>query len=260
MKRLMDYPLDDPPRVHAARDFDGPMAEAALGISLAEAGCSYEAAHLLRPTRKVWRDDPEAATAKAALDAQTWWNKNWREFAQLMQAGRRDDALSLLGDRAVQYWDLPPLLMHLAALATDLGSYELGAHIYRRISGLAARGLPKMPMKAFSYASAAGLVEVMSLSGEPDAALEAYHRLMPNPGNAMAHQLQGARLMVAAGQTDAALRQAAEIAQTALAERKGYSREVRLNFLDNAAELAPLRELSVWQKVREAPADFLAQA
>lgn len=262
MQRLIDLPLDDPEPIAAARAAlaaapGDDEAAVALGLVLAGAGCTYEAAHLLRPRRKMWKDADGAEAAKAALDAQAWWNKNWREFAQLSQAGRKDDALALLGGRAADYWDLPPLLMHLGGFAAKAGDPDLAEHIFRRIAGLADRGLPKMEMAAFAYASRASLIDLLAERGDTAAALAAYAGIRPNPGNAMAHELQGARLLVLAGREDDALSAVAGIVVVAEKERKGYSRDMRLAFVDRDPVLDDLRTRPEWQALRSDPVAFL---
>jgi hypothetical protein len=49
--------------------------------------------------RSRWKASKDAEAAKAALDAQSWWNENWRTFAPLKHSGKSDAALALLADR-----------------------------------------------------------------------------------------------------------------------------------------------------------------
>ncbi len=114
-----------------------------------------------------------------------------------------------------------------------------------------------MEMKAFAYAADAHLVDVRAARGNFDGALAAYDTLTPNPGNAMAHQIQGAHLAALAGHDDAALSRIAEIIVTAESERKGYSRDMRLKFVDNDPALAALRERSDWAALRSNPKAWL---
>lgn len=262
MDRLIAFPLDDAPgiarlRATVQRDPASDSAATALGIALAGEGCSYEAAVLLRPRRAIWKNTPEADMAKTALDAQTWWNKNWRAFAQLSQANKREDALALLGNRAVGYWDQPGLLMHLGGFAAETNRFDLAEHIFRRVSVLAERGLPKMTMTAFAYAGPAALVDILARRGRPDEALAQLRDLTPNHGNAMAHEIQTARLQVLAGQIDAALETTARLLVTALSERTGYSSSFRLDTADLDPDFAPLREHAEWAALRADPKGWL---
>lgn len=262
MDDLIDYPLKEPSKIAKLRQ----IAEAsgadddviAFGMALAKTGCTHEAATLLRPKRAKWKDRPDAPTGKTALEIQTWYNKNWKQFARLKQAGQRYEALELLGDRAPQFWDHPPILMHLGGFAVDQGKLDLAEHVFRRISYLADRGVPKINMTAFVYGAQAALLDVLSLRGEADKALQLWHKLEHNPGNAMAQQLQGARLMVAAGLDRAALRQVADIILTAEQARRGYSRDIRLEFVENSSDLAPLRKHKDWAVMRTDPVAYVA--
>ncbi len=258
MNELLAFPLDESAAIAALRKAarDSVEAQAALGVALAEAGCSYEAAMNLRPTRMRWKGTPGESAARQALDAQAWWNRSWRPFAQAMQAGRRDEAMGDLGDRAGLFWDFPPLLTHLAHTAKAGGQLDLARHLYVRIRDLADRGLPKMEMRAFDYVSRAGLIDVLIMQGEIATALDAYRELRPNPGNAMAHEIQGARLLALAGEEDGAMVAIADMLVTATKKRDGYSTEIRLDFIENAAELAPLRERSDWELMRADPAGY----
>ena len=154
MDRLANFPLNEPRKIRQLRQkYEASPGSAEiqteLGIALASGGCTYEATALLRPTRSVWKSSPKADVATSALAAQTWWNKNWREFAHRKHASDRAGALALLGDKAVDYWDLPPLLMHLGDFASADGKLDLAEHLYRRVQWLAQLGLPKMNMVAF---------------------------------------------------------------------------------------------------------------
>ena len=199
---------------------------------------------------------PDAEIAKAALAAQTWWNKNWRTFARLKQAGDREAALTLLGGRAVDYWDLPPLLMHLGDFAIETDHLDLSEHLYRRVFGLAQRGLPNMNMDAFHYVSQSSLVDVCLRRGDTVAALAAHDALQPNAGNAMAHEMQKVRILVASAKYDQAMGFIAKMLLTAANARKGYSRTLRIEFVENSPDLEPLRARSDWPKLLADPASF----
>ncbi len=263
MERLIGFPLIETTEIAVLRDQvrtapgEG-AAEIALGRALTGQGCTYEASALLRPWRSVCKTSPEAETAKAALAAQTWWRKNWRDFAQLKQAGRREEALTLLGDRAVLFWDLPPLLMHLGGFAAETGRFDLAEHIFQRISDLAKRGLPRMNMTAFAYVAPASLVEVMARRGKVEGSLALHRDLTPNPGNAMTHEIQMIRLLARAARIDDGLSAVAQMLVTAMTSRKGYGREMRLDCADNDADLAPLRAHSDWAELRANPKAYLA--
>ena len=84
-----------------------------------------------------------------------------------------------------------------------------------------------------------------------------WRKLEASPGNAMAQQLQGASLMVAAGADDEALRQIAGIIVTAQKERKGYGRDVRLDFVEDSPVLTSLRKHKDWAAMKADPAAFL---
>ena len=120
--------------------------------------------------------------------------------------------------------------------------------------GLAERGLPKMDMTAFTYVSQAALIDVLLLRGKAKAALAAHEALVANPGNAMAHELQKARALVANKQEDDAMRCIAGMLITAEKHRKGYSRVIRLEFIDAATELDRLRRRPDWQSLLDDPA------
>lgn len=261
MDDLIDYPLKEPTKIRKLRAASEDGADEgiiALGMALAKSGCTHEAAVILRPLRAKWKTHRDAEAGKAALEVQTWYNKNWRDFADLKHQGKIDQALALLGDRAAQFWDHPPILMHLGGFAIDMGKLDLAEHIFRRIAYLADRGVPKINMTAFVYAAQAALLDVLSTRGQADKALKLWRTLEHNPGNAMAQQLQGASLMVAAGAIDEALRQVADIIVTAQKERKGYSREVRMDFVDNSPDLESLRTHPDWASMRADPAGYLA--
>ncbi|MEM7221491.1 MAG: hypothetical protein AAF495_00840 [Pseudomonadota bacterium] len=262
MKRLLDFPLAEPEEIAALRRAAAaapkdPDQQVAFAAALSRAGCTYEAAHLLRPLRSHWKGSDLEAVARAALEAQSWWNKNWRDFAQRKQAGDWTGALALLGDRAVDFWDLPPLLIHLAGFAEDDGELALADHLYRRVLGLAERGLPKLNMTSFIYVAEAGLVEILLARGQAQEALARHRALTPNPGNAMAYELLTLKLLVATGAHEAAMVQAATTLTIAKKHRAGYSRALRLDFIEKAPELAPLRKRADWRELLEDPGAYL---
>ena len=85
-----------------------------------------------------------------------------------------------------------------------------------------------------------------------------YHRaIRPNHGNVMAHELQRIKLLVATGNLDEAMREAASTMITASKHRSGYSKKMRLDFIDRSPELAALRERSDWRALLDDPAAFL---
>ena len=265
MLRLHAFPLNEPREIDALRRESTAAAgdvsvQIALGIALSGAGCTYEAAALLRPLRSRSKSTDAADQALLALEAQTWWNKNWREFVHLKRGGNSDAALELLADRAVLFWDMPPLLIHLGDIAVKDGRFELANHLYQRVFNLAQRGLPKMNMAAFEYVSQAAMVETLLLSGKADEALERHRAITPNPGNAMAHEIQYTTLLVATFNLDAAMRQAASTLITAEKHRSGYSREIRTRFIEAAPELAPLRERADWGAMVKDPLGYLRGA
>lgn len=262
MRELLALPVDDPPEIaalkRAAEQEPGDdVSVVAYGLALARSHCGYQAARVLRPLRKLWKDSPDATVAQAALDAQTWWNKTWKDFAALSRAGEHAAALELLGDRALCFWDFPPLLAHLTRFSITSGDFELAENIARRIHLLSQQGVPKINMAAFAYGSQEDLIEILWRRGDPAGALERHRKLEPNPGNAMAYEIRRAELLVAAGHADEAMRQVATILQTARNERKGYSREVRLDFVDNAPELAVLRDRDDWAAMHLDPGAWL---
>lgn len=262
MLRLQSFPLEELGDIAALRGQcavspDDVAAQVALGVALSNAGCTYEAATILRPLRSQWVSSPSSEQARFALEAQTWWNKHWREFAQFIHAGKRGAALKLLGDRAVAYWDMPPLLIHLGGFAVEDDRLELANHLYQRVYDLSQRGLPKMNMTAFEYVAQAALVDTMLLSGRPAEALERHRAITPNPGNAMAHEMQHIKLVVANLQFDLAMRQAASILITAEKHRSGFSKTMRLDFIKTSPELAPLRERADWSAMLDDPVAYL---
>ncbi|MEM7058933.1 MAG: hypothetical protein AAF557_15200 [Pseudomonadota bacterium] len=262
MDDLIDFSLKEPPKiarlralVKSAQDDDAVIA---LGVGLAKVGCSHEAAILLRPKRAKWKDHPDVAVCTAALQVQTWYNKNWKQFAGLKQAGDIDAALRMLDGRAKHFWDHPPILMHLGGFAVDRSKLDLAEHIFQRIGYLAERGVPKINMTAFVYGAQAALLDVLSLRGKSKTALSLWRKLEHNPGNAMARQLQGARLMTAAGESREALRQVADIIVTAEQGRRRYGRDVRLDFVENSPDLAALRKHKDWATMRSNPVGYVA--
>lgn len=262
MQRLTDFPIEESDHIREMRakcvkEHEDVAPQIALGAALSGSGCSYEAASILRPLRKHWKLTDAAIQAQAALDAQSWWKKNWREFVQLKRAGNKDAALELLDDRAVHYWDLPPLLVHLGDIAAHDEELELASHLYRRVYYLSQHKLPKMDMKAFEYVAQAALADVLLRSGKPAEALEMHRAVQPNPGNAMAHELQFTRLLVATDNLDEAMRQAASTVITANKHRTGYSKKMRLEYIDQSPDLAPLRERTDWLTMLNDPIDYL---
>jgi hypothetical protein len=262
MLRLLSFPLKEPRTIQTLRrkaeaapsDAD---AQVVLALALNRTGCTYEATSILRPLRAHWKASKDAPLATEAVAAQSWWNKNWRQFARLRHAGKKDAALALLGDRAVQYWDLPPLLMHLADMAVDDEHLDLASHLFQRVFDLSRRGLPNMDMAAFAYVSQSGLVDVLCRSGEPTAALAQHRAITPNPGNAMGHEIQHVRLLVAAGHLDEAMRAAAALIVTASKHRTGYSKDMRMDFIKSSPELAPLRKRPDWKALLRDPEAYL---
>lgn len=229
----------------------------AFALALHQAGCTYEAASILRPLRGHWKKSQGSELAGAAIAAQGWWNKNWKQFVQLRQANRDDAALALLGDRVVHYWDLPPVLFHLGEIAAGRDQSDFANHLFHRVAFLAERGLPKMNMEAFRYVSQAALVDVMYRSGQFAAALDRHGAIIPNPGNAMGHQIQHAKLLVAAGRVEDAMRIAASILVTANKHRTGYSRVLRQEFIETSPDLRPLRKRADWTTMLHDPVAYL---
>lgn len=262
MLQLQSFPREDDRKIQnrrrdaaaAPNDLD---LQVALALALTRTGCTYEAASILRPLRKRWKASESAQSAEAAIRAQAWWNRNWREFTRLTGAGNKAGALALLGDRAEQYWDLPPLLVHLGKFAAQEGRSDLARHLFGRVAYLSERGLPKMNMAAFAYVAQAELVDLMSQSGEYAAALDRHLSIVPNHGNAMGHEIQHASLLVAAGRHDEAMRKAALILMTAQKYRTGYSKVLRMEFLTHSSELAPLRARADWQALQRDPEAYL---
>lgn len=262
MLRLETFPLEESGEIGALRKRcavgpDDASAQVALGIALSCAGCTYEAAAILRPLRSAWKSSAAAGQARFALDAQAWWNKHWRAFAQLKRAGKRDAALGLLGDRAVAYWDLPPLLIHLGDFAAEDNRLELANHLYQRVYDLSQRGLPKMNMAAFEYVAQASLVETLLRSGQASQALERHRAITPNPGNAMAYEMLQIKLLVATSDFDLAMCHSARAIITAQKHRSGFSKTMRLDFINAAPELAPLRQRPDWSVMLNAPDAYL---
>ncbi|MGI9395355.1 MAG: hypothetical protein ACR2OY_11965 [Boseongicola sp.] len=260
MHRLLEFPVADSVAISELRKtLDTEEQRVALGLALARAGCSLEASYYLRPTRKTWSGGPDADDAKMALAAQTWWNKTWRDIARAMQSGRAEAALELIGDNSINLWDQPALLLHLGSIARDRNELALAEHLLQRVVYLAERGLPKTEMSAFEYVARAGLIDVLAASGNLADALVEYDVLSPNQGNAMAHELQGARLLALAGHDEAAMAALAAILVTARATRKGYGREIREDFVAMAPELAKLRDRPDWAELMDDPAGYSKQ-
>jgi len=103
----------------------------------------------------------------------------------------------------------------------------------------------------------ASLVDVLLLNGKPDQALEQHLETMPNQSNVMAHEMQHAKLLVATGNFDEAMQQAAAMIITANKHRSGFSKTMRLDFVEQAPELAPLRERADWTQMHNDPATYL---
>ena len=257
MHRLLEFSVQDTDEISALRgDLANTDQQVALGLALAKAGCSYEAAHYLRPTRKRWAGGPAADVAATALAAQTWWNKTWRDIARAMQNNQVEAALELVGDNLVHQWDQPALLLHLSSIARDREDWPIARHLLDRVVYLSDRGVPKMETTAFAYAARAGMMDILAASGDVDAALADYQALTPNPGNAMAHQILGARLLALAGHEEAAMAALADILVTARSARKGYSRDIREDFVRNAPELTDLRKRSDWSRLLDDPVAY----
>lgn len=265
MLRLQSFSLKDPQTVQRLRRRadaapSDSHAQIAFALALSRAGCTYEAASILRPLRDHWKSSQDSKPASEAIAAQTWWNKNWKQFVRLRQSGKHDAALALLGDRVVQYWDLPPLLAHLGAIAADNDQLDLASHLFNRIAHLSERGLPKMSMQAFRYVSQAALVDVMFRKGEFDAALDRHRTIVPNPGNAMDYDFQLTRLLVVAGHIDEAMRNVASIMITANKHRTGYSKKLRVEFIEDSPHLKPLRKRADWKTLLRDPGAYLRSA
>lgn len=263
MYQLADFPLEDSLEIaelRAGAEDASSTANAAitLGLALSRSGCNYEASSILRPLRADWKATPAAPEAKAALAAQAWWNKHGLEFARLKHAGDRAGALRLLGARATDYWDQPPLLMHLSEFAAEDLAYDLAVHLLHRVAKLSDRGLPKMDMSAFAYVSRAGLVDLLLRQGNIADACSAYEALSPNSGNAMGHQILGIRTLAAAGNQDEAMEATAELLITAEKKRSGYSRTIRLEFVETSNDLSELRSRTEWPAMLEDPNAYLA--
>lgn len=262
MQRLLTFPLQELRAIQRhRRDADAMPSDdgrrMALALALGRAGCTYEAALLLRPIRSHWKASKWSVLANETVEAQAWWSKNWREFVRLKRSQKKDTALALLGDRAVRYWDLPALLIHLGDNAAADDQLELASHLLQRVACLAERGLPKMNMEAFGYVAQAALVDVMHRRGDVAAALDRHRTIIANPGNAMAHEFQHVRLLVAAGQFDHAMRSAASILVTARKHRSGYSKVMRMEFIGTSPDLAPLRKRADWKTLLQDPGAYL---
>jgi hypothetical protein len=262
MLRLLSFPEKDPPQIEELRRKvkaapSNTDLQIELAIALAQGGCTYEAAALLRSLRSHWKSTANAQSANAALDAQAWWNKNWRDFARLNSSGNKAGALALLGDRAVHYWDLPPLLMHLGGIAVVDGHLELASHVFHRVFYLSQRGLPKMNMEAFTYVSQAALVDILCSQGHAVAALDRHLAINSNSGNAMGHEMQHAKLLVAAGHFDQAMCKVASMLVTANKHRNGYSKDMRNEFVQASDDLRPLRGRSDWKDLLQDPDGYL---
>lgn len=253
MHRLADYPLKDPPkltrlRAAAAKAPEDAATAIKLGLALHDDGCNYQAAMVLRPRRDAWKGTPAEPKAKAALDARAWWNKHGQEFARLKHRGDRVGALALLDGRETDYWDQPALLIHLSDFAAGDGDHNLAVHLLERVAHLAEQGLPRMDMSAFAYVAPAGMVDLLLKQGKAKEARAAFEKLIPNPGNAMGHEILGIRVLVSEGAHDAAMAAIARLLVTA-GSRKGYSREIRAEFVERSEDLAPLRRHADWSRM-----------
>ena len=76
----------------------------------------------------------------------------------------------------------------------------------------------------------------------------------------MGHEMQEARLLVAAGHVDEAMRSAAAILVTATKDRTGYSKDMRLAFITSSPDLARLRKHRDWKPMLKDPAAYLRSA
>ena len=265
MHRLLNYALEDPSEIAGLREAalqspDEPAAMIGLGLALAKNSCTYEASQILRPLRVEWKSTPDASQAKAALDAQAWWNKNGLEFARIKHAKKRKAALALLGSRAVDYWDQPALLLHLSDFAAEDRAYDLAAHLLQRVAILSDRGLPKMDMTAFAFASRAGLVDVLLDQELAQEGRAAFEQLPPHAANAMSYEILDIRTLAALGEADRAMKAVAALIIVALTQRQGYSRTIRLDFVASSKDLAELRSRDDWSVMLEDPKAYLKRS
>lgn len=259
---ILDLEIEDPRKIErlraaAARSPDGERERIELGLALGDAGCTYESAILLRPLRKQWKTQPWADRAVTYLAVQTWWNKHTKAFIASRRAGRHHEALALLGDRIPLLWDVPGLLVHLGDIASERGELAVSNHFYERVHYLAKRGLPKINMDAFEYVAPASIIDNLMRAGNAKEALNRHARLQPNPGNAMAHEIQKAVLTTAAGDRDDAMRIVANMLLTAEKRRTGYGKTLRKQFIDSAQELDPLRARPDWTQMLDDPSGYL---
>jgi hypothetical protein len=100
-------------------------------------------------------------------------------------------------------------------------------------------------------------VDILSRQGNAVAALDRHLAIIPNPGNAMGHEMQHARLLVAAGHLDQAMCKAASILVTARKHRTGYSKELRMAFINASPDLTPLRGRADWKELLQDPDGYL---
>ena len=262
MLTLPPLPIEDPAPIpalreaHAAASTDATAI--ALGRALGAAGCGYEAGVLLRSRRAQWRDEDWAEETKEWLAANTWWNQQGCEVAMARQEGRHEAALALIDDRAALLWDFPPLLAHLEAIARAAGDWRAVAQLDGRIAYLCERGLPKLPLEAFRYLAAAGLLEARAELGEPREALAEMEQLEYHTGNQHHYQMHLAELTVLAGDPDLAMRRVADTLVTA-GRRKGYSKTLRETWVARAPRLAPLREREDWAGMVADPKGWLGR-
>lgn len=265
LQRLLSFSLKDPRplqrlRREAAAAPSDTEVQIVFALALGRAGCTYEAASILRPLQNHWKSTQALPLASEAVAAQSWWNKNWRQFVRLRRSNKEDAALALLGDRVLHYWDLPPLLAHLGEIAANCDQLDLASHLFHRLAHLSERGLPKMNMQAFGYVSQAALVDLMCKRGEIAAALDRHRVIVPSPGNAMAHEFQHARLLVAAGHIEEAMRTVASMLVTAQKHRTGYGKQMRIEFIETAPELGLLRKRADWEGLVQDPDAYLRSA
>lgn len=237
MTPLSELPVEDSPRLVALRAVDDPIA---LARALGQHGCGYEAALILRPLRKRWRDAPWAEEAQQWLAAQTHWNKQGRQAAALRVQGDLFAAESLVSLHEGAYWDFPPALMLLAQIAQSDGRLERAKHLYQRLVYLAQRGVPKINMVAYGYLPAANLIDIQAEEGDPAGALAALRTLDVHTGNRHHYDMLLAELLAMTGDIDAACKLLTKIVRDAK-RRKGSTGSGRLKWAASEPRLAPLR-------------------
>lgn len=230
----------------------------ALGFELALAGCTYEAANILRPLRSRWKESRFGPSAREAIALQAWWSGHWKQLISLKRTRQYDAVKALIGDRSSRLWDLPPFLIHLGEILADEDEFDIADHLFNRVHYLSQRGLPKMNMNAFAYVSQAALIDVLCRKKDFAAALHQHRELVPNAGNAMAHEILRARLLVFAGRHDEAMQTMASIITIGRQFRSGYSRRLQEQFVAKSTELDPLRERADWQQMVQDPRAYLS--